>query len=164
MEHYKFDSLECSSGYSLSWIRSREVVKWTKTISPSVMKSKNSSSNPSFPFGLKDLIPYIITDKENGFLFRVPKPNWKKKVYSVLASTKLLDQMICILSFINDSIISTNVISEVTSFFEEQVCFRNVKLFGYSPFCHASSININHQAVELWIQDFSSNNLRAQHT
>ena len=50
----------------------------------------------------------------------------KKKVYSVLASTKLLDQMICILSSINDSIISTNVISEVTSFFEEQVCFRKV--------------------------------------
>lgn len=92
-------------------------LEWTKTISPNEMKSKNSSSNPSFPFGLKDLIPYTITDEENGFLFRVPKPNWKKKVYSVLASTKLLDQMICILSSINYSIISTNVISEVTSFF-----------------------------------------------
>jgi len=98
------------------------------------------------------------------FFSESQNPIGKKKVYSVLASTKLLDQMICILSSINYSIISTNVISEVTSFFEEQVCFRNVKLFGYSPFCHVSRININHQAVELWIQDFSCNNLRAHHT
>lgn len=72
-----------------------------------------------------------------------------------MASTKLLDQMISILSSINYSLISTNVISEVTSFFEEQ---------GYSPFCYASRININHQAEELWIQDFSSNNIRAHQT